>query len=92
MGEARARRLLGLPPRGLKPAPDGLIGQQRHVLAMIDRRIERKDAETVFEDHSAKPGNYVSADMRTLYKWDGVKLQRIDRLARKADNSASSHP
>lgn len=77
MGEARRRKLLGTPaPR---PNPTSLLGGQRHVLAMIDRRMDREEGEVKFSDHSAKPGRYASADLRTLYDWDGIRLRRLDR-------------
>lgn len=80
MGEASRRRALGL--HGSKPNPEPLPPLQRHVLAMIDRRTEiiRHEGgafESKFTDHSAKPNTYCSADMRTLYTWDGVSLRRL---------------
>lgn len=50
---------------------------------MIDRRIERlPNGEWRFEDHSAKPNIYASADLKTLYYWDGVSIRRIDAPSR----------
>lgn len=77
MGEARRRKAIGTPaPR---PNPAKSLPVQRHVLAMIDRRISYSDGETHFEDHSAKPNTYASADLRTLYRWDGVSIRRLPR-------------
>lgn len=87
MGDAKRNR--GLPPRGIRPAkPEPL---QRHVLAMIDRRIDVVDGEHVFSDHSAKPNLYASADLKTIYRWDGVSLrrQRPDNCRQSLDNPAN---
>ncbi len=92
MGEAARRKALSLPPRGIRPAKDGPL--QRHVLALMDRRIthikhDDGTVETKFEDHSAKPNVYCSADMKTLYRWDGIMLRRLDRLALQAQTKAA---
>ncbi len=85
MGDARRRQSLGLAPRGIKPEPPPVV--QRHVLAMIDRRVETDaDGEIVFSDHSAKPNTYASADLRTLYQWDGKMLRRLDRATMQPHN------
>ncbi len=89
MGDARRRRALSLPARGIRPEP--MPDVQRHTLAMIDRRVGRDETGAVtFADHSAKPNTYASANLKTLYKWDGVSLRRLDKLAVKADNRAHS--
>ncbi len=89
MGEARRRKLLGSPaPR---PNPVSELGGQRHVLAMIDRRVESEPfGEHRFSDHSAKPGRYASADLRTLYDWDGIRLRRLDRTTLQPHNMGHS--
>jgi hypothetical protein len=84
MGEAKRRRSAGL--AGFRPNPSPEPRQGR-VLAMIDRRIEHIDGEIVFSDHSAKPNTYCSADMKTLYQWDGKMLRRIDRTAAQPQNT-----
>ena len=92
MGDARRRRLAGQAvPRGIRPKDD-LSGQQRHVLAMIDRRIglNPETNEIEMSDHSAKPNTYVSADLRTLYQWDGIRLRRLDRNAVRTHNTGHS--
>ncbi len=89
MGEARRRKALGQPPRNIRPAPSPNV--QRHVLAMIDRRIDpSQSGERVFSDHSAKPGRYASADLRTLYDWDGIRLRRLDRRTMQPHNLGHS--
>ena len=90
MGDAARRRALNLPPRGYRPAPDA--PREHHVLGLIDRRMERDDAtgEVVFSDHSAKPGPYASADLKTLYQWDGKMVRRLDRRTMKPHNEARS--
>ena len=89
MGEARRRKLLGSPaPR---PNPVSELGGQRHVLAMLDRRMEPDaEGEVQFSDHSAKPGRYASADLRTLYQWDGKMLRRLDRRTMQPHNLGHS--
>lgn len=89
MGEARRRKLLGSPaPR---PNPVSELGGQRHVLGLIDRRMEpQADGEVMFSDHSAKPGRYASADLRTLYQWDGTMLRRLDRRTMQPHNMSHS--
>ena len=86
MGEARARRALGLP--GARPnSVDTLAEEKRHVLALIDRRvIHEQDGETRMEDHSAKPGRYASANLRVLYHWDGTMIRRLDRQTLQPHN------
>lgn len=90
MGEARARRSLGL--SGARPNPEPFQYPERHVLALIDRRIEPGDepGETRFTDHSAKPNTYVSVNLRTLYHWDGVRLRRLDKMTRTSDTTDAS--
>ena len=90
MGEARRRRAAGL-VEGARPNPPAFVPMRRHVLALQDRRME-KDAtgEIVFSDHSAKPGRYASADLRTLYQWDGTAIRRLDRATLKPHNEAHS--
>ncbi len=89
MGEARRRKLLGSPaPR---PNPVSELGGPRHVLAMLDRRVNPGvDGVTEFSDHSAKPGRYASADLRTLYDWDGIRLRRLDRTTLQPHNMGHS--
>ena len=78
MGEARARRALGLPPRGLKASTPPKM-QAYVTLAKIDRRIERREGgETRFEDHSQQPGVYADVKLKTFYRWDGIALRRLD--------------
>jgi len=88
MGEAKRRGTFAerqANPKGPKPKDEPL---QRHVLAMIDRRVEREPGgEVRFTDHSAKPNTYASADLKTLYRWDGVSLRRLDRIPETADNA-----
>ncbi len=92
VGEAKRRGTFEQRKAEAKGNPPKDAPLQRHVLAMIDRRIERQpDGETVFSDHSAKPNTYCSADMKTLYQWDGVSLRRVDKLARKGDTLGHSH-
>ncbi len=88
MGEARDRRSLGL--QGSRPNSQPLEPLKRHVLGHIDRRVEHIDGEVVFSDHSAKPNTYCSANMRTLYQWDGTMLRRLDRLPRQSHNTDAS--
>ncbi len=89
MGEARRRKLLGSPaPR---PNPVSELGGARHVLAMIDRGVSHlADGEVSFTDQSAKPGRYASADLRTLYDWDGIRLRRLDRRTMQPHNLGHS--
>jgi len=89
MGDATRRRTLNLPPRGVRPEPPPIL--QRHVLAMIDRRLSRdaESGEIVFADHSAKPNTYASADLHTLYRWDGIRLRRLDKLNANTDNHST---
>ncbi len=78
MGEARTRRALGLPPRGLKAST---LPKKRDVLclAMIDRRIvQLPGGETRFEDHSQKPGMFATPDLKRFYHWDGKMIRRLD--------------
>ncbi len=86
MGEARARQRLGL--AGSRPNPVSELAGQRHVLALIDRRNETDPVSrvTTFTDNSAKPGRYASANLRTLYHWDGTMLRRLDRQTLKPHN------
>ena len=85
MGEARARRALGL--AGSRPNPVSELIGQRHVLALIDRRMEPDETgEVQFSDHSAKPGRYASANLKTLYHWDGIRLRRLDRQTLQPHN------
>lgn len=85
MGEASRRRALQLPPRGIRPEPPPVL--ERHVLALIDRRIDKDESgELVMSDHSAKPGRYASANLRTLYHWDGTMIRRLDRQTLQPHN------
>ncbi len=87
MGEARARRALNLPPRGLKAST---LPKKRDVLclAMIDRRvIQLPGGETRFEDHSSKHGIYATPNLDRRYHWDGVMLRRVDRMPMQAQNT-----
>ena len=89
MGEARRRRLAGL--AGVRPNPEPPPVVQRHALAMLDRCIETDESgEIVMSDHSAKPGNYASADLRTLYRWDGTMIRRLDRRTLQPHNRGQS--
>ncbi len=88
VGEARDRRAVGL--GGARPNAPARLPVKRHVLGMIDRRVEHIDGEVVFSDHSAKPNTYCSANMRTLYQWDGTMLRRLDRLPRQSHNTDAS--
>lgn len=91
MGEAARRRAVGL--QGARPNPVVVnLGElQRHVLGLIDRRMEPgEDGEMRFSDHSAKPNIYASADLRTLYKWDGTMLRRLDRTTMQPHNTSHS--
>jgi hypothetical protein len=89
MGDANRRRALCAEPRGIRPEPPPMV--QRHVLALIDRRMTRDEhGEVHFSDHSAKPNTYVSADMKTLYRWDGIRLRHIiDTGDQKSHNRAA---
>lgn len=91
MGEAKRRGTFEqrkADPKGPAPKDAPL---QRHVLAMIDRRMERQpDGEVVFSDHSAKPNTYASADLKTIYKWDGISLRRLDKQYSKPQNISTS--
>ncbi len=90
MGEARNRRALGL--GGARPNSPDSLPLKRHVLGLIDRRIETdpETREIVMSDHSAKPNTYISANMRTLYQWDGKMLRRLDRLSVQPQNTDAS--
>ncbi|HEX2594747.1 MAG TPA: hypothetical protein VHL34_24805 [Rhizomicrobium sp.] len=89
MGDAKRRKALNLEPRGIRPEPPPVL--QRHTLAMIDRRVERDaNGKLVFSDHSAKPGPYASADLKNLYRWDGIRLRRLDKIAQGVDNLTAS--
>ena len=49
---------------------------QRHVLGMISRTVETAGGETTFHEERARKGDYVSADMRRFYHYDGVSIRR----------------
>jgi len=84
MGEARRRKQ----PHGFQPNPTTKAWTgQRHVLALIDRRMDKDESgELVMSDHSAKPGRYASANLKTLYHWDGIRLRRLDRQTLQPHN------
>ena len=87
VGDARCRRALGLPPRGLKAST---LPKKRDclTLAMIDRRVERlPGGETRFEDRSAKPGVYGTPGLKRFYSWDGKMIRRLDRNPFEAENT-----
>lgn len=87
VGDARGRRALGLPPRGLKAST---LPTKRDclTLAMIDRRMEQlPGGETRFEDHSAKPGVYGTPGLKRFYHWDGKMLRRLDSNPFQSQNT-----
>lgn len=91
MGEARRRTQ----PHGFKPSPKPEPPRQHHTLALMDRRtshVKHEDGtvETVYSDHSAKPGRYASADLKHLYFWDGVSLRHLDRRTLQPQTVADS--
>lgn len=75
---------------GARPNPERPPVLERHVLGLIDRRVERINGEVVLSDHSAKPNTYASADLRHLYAWDGVSLRLLDRRTMKPHNEGHS--
>ena len=92
MGQARDRGTRAerqAAPKGRAPKDEP---RQHHVLAMIDRRIERnpETREIEMSDHSARPSRYASADRRSLYQWDGTMLRRLDRRTLQVQTTADT--